>query len=282
MLVNESVTRFGPDDRLAGIVTEPSRGNARRGCVLVNAGLTPKAGPFRIYTELARRLADEGVVTLRFDLGGIGESAADGAAMPLRDRTEIEVRAALDHVCTRFAFEGVTLAGLCSGAEDALRSADLDARVTEVVMIDPFAYRTRGWFWRHALHRARRRTLRLLGIYAPLGTGVGKGTRVVRYRYMEQREAAGILERLIARGARMHFIYTAGVSESFNHASQLAAAFPGLDLRGKVTVEFFPEFDHTQLLAADRRTLVEAIARKLRAPADSVAPAVRGGRVLHP
>ncbi len=256
--MNESATRFGPDERLAGIVTEPHGGRARQGCVLVSAGLLPKAGPHRLYAELARHLAGDGVVTLRFDLGGIGESVADGSGLPLRERTELEVRAAVDHLQARFSLAGVTLAGLCSGAEDSLRSADVDARVSGVVMIDPFAYRAPGWFWRHALYRAGRRALRALDAAAE------KRPRVVRYKYMEKPEAAGILGRLTERGTRVHFIYTAGVREAFNHPSELAAAFPELDFRDKVTVDFLAHLDHTQLLAADRRALIDVIARRLR------------------
>lgn len=265
--MNERTTRFGPEQRLAGIVTEPSGGNARHGCILVSAGLMPKAGPYRLYAELARRLAEEGIVCLRFDLGGIGESTPDGSGLPLRQRTEREVRAAIDHLCAEFALDGVTLAGLCSGAEDSLRGADLDERVSGVVMIDPFAYRAPGWFWRHAVHRLGRRALRALGIHAPVARPGAGRPRAVQYRYMEQPEAAAILARLIERGTRLHFVYTAGVRESFNHPSELAAAFPDLDLRDRVRVDFLSHLDHTQLLAADRRTLVETIAGPLRAAA---------------
>jgi hypothetical protein len=263
--MNERTTRFGSEERLAGILTEPSSGTARHGCILVSAGLMPKAGPHRLYTELARRLAEEGIVSLRFDLGGIGESAPDGAGLPLRKRTESEVRAAIDHLASEFGLDSVTLAGLCSGAEDSLRSADVDGRVSGVVMIDPFAYRAPGWFWRHALHRVGRRALRAFGIHAPLTEPGGGRPRVVKYHYMEQPEAAGILARLIERGTRLHFIYTAGVRESFNHPSELAAAFPGLDFRDRVRVDFLSQLDHTQLLAADRKTLVETIALPLGA-----------------
>jgi hypothetical protein len=259
--VNESVTRFGPDGRLAGIVTEPSAGAGRRGCILVSAGLVPKAGPYRLYVELARRLAEDGIVTLRFDLGGIGESARGAASLTLRQRTELEIGAALEHLLSRFALDGVTLAGLCSGAEDSLRSADLDPRVSDVVMIDPFAYRARGFWWRHLRHRVGRRTLRAFGIHEPLERD--GAAHVVRYRYLTQPEASAILARLLARATRVHFVYTAGVREAFNHPSELAASFPELDFQGLVTVDYFAHIDHTQLLAEDRRTLVEAVARRL-------------------
>jgi hypothetical protein len=235
----------------------------------VSAGLLPKAGPYRLYGELARRLAADGIVSLRFDLGSIGDSAAGDPALPLRERTELEIRAALAHLRERFELDELTLGGLCSGAEDSLRGAAQNSGVTSVVMIDPFAYRTPGWLWRHTLHRAGRRTLRALGIYEPLertpaGTDCGPPAKVVEYHYMEREESARILATLVERNTRVHFVYTAGVREAFNHPKQLRAAFPELDFKDRITLDYFPHMDHTQLLAADRRTLVETIARRLR------------------
>jgi hypothetical protein len=268
--MNESCAQFGPEGRLAGIVTTPGSGSPRRGCVLVSAGLLPKAGPYRLYAELARRLAEDGVVTLRFDLGGIGDSVALDTSLPLAERTELDLRAALEHLRERFELDEVTLGGLCSGAEDSLRGAVANPAVTSVFMIDPFAYRTPGWLWRHTLHRAGRRALRALGVYEPLKLDPAERSdpprpKVVSYHYMERAESARILSELLARDVRVHFLYTAGVREAFNHPSQLRAAFPELDFRDRVTLDYFPRFDHTQLFAADRRALVETIAARLRA-----------------
>jgi hypothetical protein len=262
--MNETCVRFGADGHLAGIVTEPET-RARLGVVLVTAGLAPKAGPFRLYAELARQLAADGVATLRFDLGGIGESGSGHAGLPLRARTELEIRAAVDHLLERRELDAVVLGGLCSGAEDSLRSAAADPRVTGVLMVDPFAYRVASFGWRHTLHRAVRRTLREIGVYAPLTPAHEGRPRAVKYHYMEHAESSALLGQLIARGTRVHFVYTAGMREVFNHESQLAAAFPELDFGDCVTLDYLRQLDHTQLLADDRRTLVEALARRLRA-----------------
>ena len=103
--------------------------------MLVSAGLLPKFGPYRLYAELARRLADDGVVTLRFDLGGIGDSAQEYEGRSLKTRTDLEIRAAIDHLSECHGFGNVGLGGLCSGAEDSLRVAAADPRVTGVVFI---------------------------------------------------------------------------------------------------------------------------------------------------
>jgi len=265
--VIEVCVRFGPRRRLAGIVTEPE--SVRRvAFALVSAGLVPKHGPYRLYAELARRVAENGFRTLRFDLGGIGESLPCDKSLPLRARTAQELAAAIDHLCAEHEIEGVVLGGLCSGAEDAFRCAEHDRRVVGVVMIDPFAYRTRGWAWRHFVHRVARRSLRALGRYEPLqrgGSATGRpgAPRLVDYKYMEQREAERILGALLDRKARAHFLYTAGQRERFNHERQLGAMFPGLDLGDRVTLDYLPHIDHTQLLRSDRQVVIEAVARRL-------------------
>jgi dienelactone hydrolase len=274
--MNEFCCQFGERDQLAGIVTEPAAGPGRAGCVLVSAGLVPKFGPFRLYAGLARRLAAEGFVTLRFDLGGIGDSGQGHAGRPLRERTELEIGAAVEYLAGRYGLEHLVLGGLCSGAEDSFRYAEGDPRVTGVVLLDPFSYRTRGWRWRNARHRLARRSLRALGLYQPLvHAGAPRARPLVNYKYMERAESGRVLRALLDRRARVHFVYTGGMNDSFNHESQLAAMFPGVDFRGLVTLDHFPHTDHTQLLEEDRRRLVDAVCRRLSA---GCPPRARGPR----
>lgn len=268
--MNELACQFGSDQRLSGILTEPGAGRPHTGLVLVSAGLVPKCGPFRLYAELARHLAEVGVATLRFDLGGVGDSVEERAGRSLRERTAREIRAAVDAISERYALDRLVLGGLCSGAEDSFRAAAGDARVSGVVMIDPFAYRTAGWRVRHLLHRIARRSLRAAGLYAPIANRAGSGKqarferpRVVNYEYMDRAESSITLQALLHRNAQVHFVYTAGVREVFNHPSQVRAWFPELDFKQLVSVDHFPHIDHTQLLADDRRTLVEAITARI-------------------
>jgi pimeloyl-ACP methyl ester carboxylesterase len=248
-------------DRVAAIVTTPVSGG-RRACVLVNAGVVPKHGPFRLYTELARRLADHDYTTVRFDLGGLGDSTADGSHAPLAARTLGEIAAAVDHVCATPRVPGaVVIGGLCSGAEDAFRYAEIDARVTSVVLVDPFAYRTTGWYPRDLVRRAVGKLLVASGAWQP--PLVERGARLVDYAYMRRAEAARILAALVGRRVRVHFIYTGGSDVHFNHPGQVAAMFPQLDLREFVTVDHLPGIEHTQLLGEDRALLVDTIAARL-------------------
>jgi dienelactone hydrolase len=262
--MTESSVRFGPGQTLSGILTEPEGGSAKRTLLLVTAGLIPKHGPFRLYAEIARRLAGEGFASLRFDLGGVGDSRVLNSELPLKLRTELEIRAAADFLCGREKLtHGLAIGGLCSGAEDAFRYAENDPRVAHVFMIDPFAYRTSGWAWRHLLHRAGRWSLRVRGSFQPLPP---QKNQLVDYKYMERGESTRVLKATLARRVRLHFIYTGGMRESFNHPAQFPAMFPEVDLGDSVTVDYFPTLEHTQLLLEDRRLVVETIASRLGGP----------------
>lgn len=258
--MRETAIRFGREQHLHGILTEPTPGIAQKVLILVNAGFVPKLGPHRVYAQLARALAVENIATLRFDLSGLGDSLPDGAAT-LRDRTRDEICAAIDTAAARFSAAELMLGGICSGAEDALRYATDDVRVRRLVLVDPFAYRTAGWAWRHLAHRLLRRALRALGVWSPVSTTAR--ANLVLYRYMERNESDRILRTLVDRGDAMHFIYTAGLRESFNHPAQLWKMFPDLPLARVATVDFASHLEHTQLLQEDRDTLIALISRRL-------------------
>ncbi len=205
--MNESACQFGEGNRLAGIVIEPPSAHPEVACVIVTAGLAPKFGPFRLYAALARRLAQAGFTTLRFDLGGVGDSAPGRAGATLTERTDEEIRAALDHVTRIYHIQKILLCGSCSGAENAFRYAAQDERVVGVAMIDPFGYRTAGLGLaqfpasRGAPHAAGARTLRALALQFGGGTGAGRDhARLVQYQYLQVEESERILK--TSAGAR--------------------------------------------------------------------------------
>lgn len=265
--MRESTLQFGDHGRLQGILTEPANAPAHACLALVNAGFVPRFGPNRVYTQLARRLASEGITTLRFDLGGLGDSLPARAGL-LRERTQVDIGLAIDALSARFPGTELMLGGLCSGAEDSFRYAAIDERVTRVVLVDPFAYRTRGWAWRHLLFRLQRRALRAMGRWTAASSAGAMD--IIDYQYMPRNESEGILRIMLARRARLHFIYTAGRRETFNHPAQLQRMFPTLDLGPRTTVDFLQRIEHTQLLQEDREVLIGAIVRRLTA--DSAAP----------
>ena len=263
-MTREHAVQFGAGDRLSGIVTEPVAGGVRGAFVLVTVAFNPKFGPYRIHVEWARALAAHGIAVLRFDLGGIGDSVPMRAGS-LRARTHRELGAAAGLMSSRFPGVPLMMGGICSGAEDALRYAEGDARVTRVLLVDPFAYRTPGWRWRHELFRVRRRLLRFTGRWRRHAATVSDGG-IIAYTHMAREESSRLLGALHARGACAHLIYTAGRQEQVNHPSQVQRMFPAHPLREVATVDLLPGIDHTQIIREDRELLLRTVSARLTAP----------------
>src|SRR5262245_21613598 len=83
----ERGVRFGPADRLFGILSTPKYASSAPAVILLNTGIEYRVGPHRLYVPLARELAARGHVVFRYDLGGIGDSmpppgAAENVAYP--------------------------------------------------------------------------------------------------------------------------------------------------------------------------------------------------------
>lgn len=149
--------------RLFGILAEPvDVPSTGLGLVLLNAGAIRRSGPSRLWVELARRWASQGVSTLRVDLDGIGdasgESGTTGLSALYAEGHVDQVQAAVDALSERMKPERVALLGLCAGAYWGFHTALVDDRVSLVVMLNP-----RLLFWdreivegRDARNRRRR------------------------------------------------------------------------------------------------------------------------------
>jgi alpha/beta superfamily hydrolase len=268
---------FGENQRLKGVLSWPTKSKSDSiVVVLVSAGFTGKMGPHRIYTELARSLYERGIPTFRFDLGGIGNSQIQDPGAPLAVRTRGDIRDAMELLQAQYGANRFVVGGLCSGAEDAFHYAPEDERVKGVLLIDPHAYRTRMWWVRSVLSRrfinrmidrARRVFRRLLLIREKQQEQkVDKARSVlIDYKYTPQKEAAIILQELVQRCVNLHYIYTGGRSDKFNHKRQFFGMFKGIKFGKLLTLDLIPHIEHTQIFEEDRAELINVISQRLTA-----------------
>lgn len=107
----------GSQGPMVGILALPAAGFAS--AVLIVAGQPQtRVGAHRMFTELARGLAERGIASLRFDVGGWGDSPGEARAFEESDRDIAIAAAALRDACpdrTR-----LWLWGLCDGASAAV------------------------------------------------------------------------------------------------------------------------------------------------------------------
>ncbi len=270
----ERVLRFGPDEDLLGVLTEPDPGPVRPDVPAVlwlNAGVLHHVGPLGWYAALARRLAGQGIPSFRFDLSGVGDSPARGEHSGAIEGAARDVSDAMDFLARKRQTQRFVLFGLCSGAVLAQHVAARDERVAGAVMIDGVGYPTTGFYLRHYAPRAFR-----------LGTWLRAARRLTTRRDSAKRapllsesnffdfppraQARAELAGLIGRGARLLFVYTGGVAEHyFNHRRQFVEAFGQLDAGGDLlSVEYDAAADHLYAAHEHRQRLFERVETWIR------------------
>lgn len=138
----ERPVRFGPDERLFGVLCRPVGQASSMIAILVNSGRDYHIGWGRAAVAQARALAARGIASFRFDAGGIGDSPAVAGApteMLYSDGQLAELQQAVDYVDTLGAGP-VALVGRCSGAYASFQIAVRDERVRAVVLINTLRF----------------------------------------------------------------------------------------------------------------------------------------------
>ncbi len=277
--MREKVLKFGPTRGLVGILTEPppDAPTGKPPVVFLNSGILHHVGASRLYVRMARRLAALGHPALRFDFSGIGDSEARRDTLSAAESAVVEVREAMDLIGARKGgADKFILIGLCSGADMGFKVAQVDPRVSGLVQLDPFAYRTTGYYLRHygpkLLQPAvwtgfvRRRLGRLRPARQTVAASGDAAEERLEYVAPEYRRIFPPRERveealdgLVKRGVRMLNIFSDGQSDHINHGAQYARAFPGLDFAGLLQVEYVPHAAHTFTEMADQERVLAAV-----------------------
>jgi pimeloyl-ACP methyl ester carboxylesterase len=261
--VREQALQLGPEGHLVGVLARPEPRRPGPSVIFLNAGVIHRVGPHRLHVNLARRLATRGVLSLRLDLSGIGDSRPVPGALSFRDSAVADSRAAMDHLAAE-GLDRFVLFGLCSGADNAIATGLADPRVAGLVLIDPPAYVTRRARLRGLWSRARRlrgrevaeralRKLRARLRRAPTGEVEYTGGREIPPPSVHGSQ----LRALCDRGVAILSIYTGALGERYNHPDQLFELFP--ELRGRVERRYFPDANHMFTELDAQAALIDAV-----------------------
>ena len=128
---------------------------ASRGVLIVVGGPQYRVGSHRQFTLLARHLAEHGVPALRFDYRGMGDS--DGEVRTF-ERVDADICCAIDRFFDCMpGLKDVVIWGLCDAASAALFYAHQDARVSGLVLVNPWIRTQQGVARAHLRHYYVRR-----------------------------------------------------------------------------------------------------------------------------
>lgn len=265
----ERLVSFGDDKGLSGVLlAAPSADNPPPGVLLFNAGIVHRIGPHRLNVKLARRLAPLGRSSLRFDLSGLGDSAAARPGRGFEAQTMHDIRAAADALASAAGVERFVVIGLCSGADNGCRAALADERISGLVLLDPYSYPNRRAQIERAASKAfdfNRWKRAIARAVAPVEPSVAAGEED-NSRPFPPREAFGAdLARLAARGVDILILYTAFVREHLTRPEHFFETFADFDFAGRVEVDVDPGVDHTYTELAAQGALLARVEKWLAA-----------------
>jgi hypothetical protein len=260
----ERAYRFGKQECLTGVVTEPHSGsnrNVQTAVLTLNAGLLHRVGPHRLHVDLARRLARQGVVVLRFDISGIGDSEMRGDKLPYEKRAIADIRDAMDFMETKWDCKDFVLIGLCSGAEQAHFAAVEDERVSGAVLMDGYGYRTGRFYVQHFMQRGldlfRLRKWKNL-LRQGMKRNWSRGT-IFNREFPPRESMESDLVRLLERRVNLLYFYSGDAKRYYNYERQFHDMFKGIDSREGLQIEYLRQADHTYTLLEDREELISLI-----------------------
>jgi hypothetical protein len=294
--MRERACTFGSHGGLVGILCDPDGGPrpGRPAVLLFNVGLDHHVGPHRLNVELARHLAGLGFSSLRFDLSGLGDSEARPDLRSDSDRAATDLSEAMDLLTGMRRADGFVVMALCSGVDPAHAVAVTDGRVRGAVLIDGYAYVTRGWRVRERAERLRRRLApasyprwvrrHVLPRLGRRGPEVGAAPIFDR-SFPPLERFTDDLATMLARGVRLLFLYTRQ-AYFYNHRGQFAAMIGERRLPEGVEVERWARLDHVLTPVAERGRAVRRLGEwmlahfgegvEAEAAADPAVPEERG------
>ena len=244
---------------LFGVLTRP-REATDTALLVLNAGLLPSPGPYRLHIDLAAAAAHADIACLRLDQSGKGESPArQGLA-----RVDA-VREDVGDACTYLASEGidrVVLVGLCSGADDAMFALDAHAHIVGAVLLDGMA--RRNWRFRlrqlapKLLRAASWRTLLRRAVASAASSDTETPAPIDIREWVDPVAMCRTTKTFLDRGGGVLAVFTGSTSGYYNHQGQLRTNLqPAADAR--LTEAYWPDAEHLYPCVRQRRRLLETI-----------------------
>ncbi len=267
-LLAEPASPGRPSELLAepaspGVLGEPPSPGApgRPTVVLLNTSVDPHVGPSRAWVGWARELATLGLRSVRVDLSGLGDSPAHpgaGPQLPYGPHAVADVRA-----LTRAVDEGagVVLAGLCSGARNAMDAAS-GSPVVDLLLVNPALRETRSELERVRPGRTppagpAERDL-ALRIRQAVTSHLPRPAWWAIHRAGLLAERTRVLHESLARGTQVLLVYSRGDYVLLKPAHNARFAMARLRRTGRFTQQEIVA-DHALVDPVGRRAVLDAL-----------------------
>jgi alpha-beta hydrolase superfamily lysophospholipase len=288
----------GAGSSLVGVLAMPAAAGVARqrtAVLMLNSGAVHDIGPNRLWVRLARQWAARGLVALRVDIAGIGDSPARPGAeenVVYSPHAMQDVAAALAYLRDQAGADACHLVGLCSGAYHSLKAAVAGQPVASALIINPLTY-----FWKpgtplnevkdYELEEltskfrgkvfTREPWLKLLrgqldarlvasvalrrawGLVAPQLTEAARVLHIpLRHNLARELESA------VAQGVRLQFVFASHAPGYRLLNKQSGRAMQRLLDRQLASIDFVPDADHTFTRLEARERLMGVLDRLMQ------------------
>lgn len=246
--------------------------------LLTNSGVIPRSGPHRMNVHLARRLAAQGIPSVRFDMSGLGDSRRSGSTLPVMEQWVADTRSVMDAAQARFGSARFMMIGFCSGAEVAHHVALEDPRLRAILLWDLYAYPTAASRFRTFCYKLRRAGLMgtvrktgeklrdLLRSNSDAGGNTDASGRAVEVSLVPPRSVfAQRVQTLSDGGVELLFVYCGGEPEWFNYRGQFKGMFGEFAFYDKVAFNYLEVADHLMTTRAAQQAFLSMTDDWLRA-----------------
>ena len=135
-MIGERIFTYGEHQHGIGVISEPEDTASSPVVVLLNAGLSHRAEPYRLNVLLGRQLASLGYIALRVDLSGKGDSPAR-ETMSNRESVALDWSYMKKSLEKRYGPRSMLIFGLCSGADNGIKLCAQDSAIKGLILLDP-------------------------------------------------------------------------------------------------------------------------------------------------
>ena len=282
--MKERAIRVGRPIPLIGVICEPEMVDSNRPAVLIfNSGVMHHIGSCRLSVKLARSFADNGIVSVRFDFSGIGDSATRRGVAPFSESAPIEAAEMMDYLQEKRGINKFILYGLCSGADAAYETALVDDRVVAYSQIDAYCYKTPLFYYNFYrpkffelerwVNYSRRIFKKLFSFKENKANETDAGSYLEAVSYIREfppkNKVREGLKKLVDRGFLFNIIFTAGEND-YSYLNQYRDSFSDINFGANLDLHYFDTAAHIMTHPSHQLLVVEVVTKWLMTVVDKL------------